>query len=57
MAYEAGMTIMFDVVTKGVFIAFRGKFTSLPGPYKDRVTGIAAGENFCRGEGWVNPSP
>ena len=57
MPYETGMTIMFDVVTKIVFIEFRGHFTSLIGPFKDRPTGVAAGEDFCRSKGWIDPSP
>ncbi|WP_276118307.1 hypothetical protein [Pararhizobium qamdonense] len=52
MAYEAGMLIMFDVVTKGVFVEFRNTFESLPGPYEDRAAGIAAGEEYCREHGW-----
>lgn len=52
MAYEPGMTIIFDVVTKGVFIDFRGEFSSLVGPFKNRSSGIVAGEDFCRAKGW-----
>jgi hypothetical protein len=57
MPYEPGMTIMFDVLTKAVFIEFRGHFTFLTGPFKDRSTGVAAGEDFCRSKGWLDPSP
>ncbi|KQY31843.1 hypothetical protein [Rhizobium sp. Root483D2] len=52
MAYEAGMLIMFDVVTKGVFVEFRNRFENLPGPYANRAVGIAAGEAYCHNLGW-----
>lgn len=56
MAYEANMAILFDVVTKSVFVAFRGEFVTLPGPFFDRKTAIAAGEAYCKSLGW-NDSP
>lgn len=52
MAYEEGMLIMFDVVTKAVFVEFRNEFTTLTGPYSNRFSGISAGEAYCRHLGW-----
>jgi hypothetical protein len=52
MPYEAGMLVMFDVVSKSIFVEFRGMFTTLPGPFADRVTGIRAGEAYCLAMGW-----
>lgn len=52
MAYEANMTILFDVITKSVLVSSRGELTTLPGPFPDRRTGIAAGEAYCKTLGW-----
>jgi hypothetical protein len=52
MAYEIDMTILFDVVTKSVFVGFRDEVTTLPGPFLDRRAGIAAGEAYCKALGW-----
>lgn len=52
MGYETGMLIMYDVVTKAVFVEFRGQFHTLHGPDANRDLGIKAGEDFCRSKGW-----
>lgn len=53
MAYEKGMSIMHDDVTKTILIEFRGVSTVLPGPYLERAEGVIAGEAFCRENGWT----
>lgn len=52
MAYEADMTILFDVITKSILVGFRDKFVTLSGPFLDRKTGVAAGEAYCKSLGW-----
>lgn len=54
VAYEIGMSIIFDVITKSILVTFRGDFTTLPGPYRSRTQGIATGEEFCRKAGWLD---
>jgi hypothetical protein len=53
MAYEEGMSIQYDGIKKSVRVLFRGKEYKLPGPYRDTNEGMKAGEDFCRGLGWV----
>ncbi len=52
MKYEADMTVIFDVVSKMVFVSFRGK-TSLLGPFVGQRAGIDAAEAHCRAMGWA----
>jgi len=52
MAYEADMTVLFDVITKSVVVGFRDKVVTLSGTFLDRKTGIAAGEAYCKTMGW-----
>jgi hypothetical protein len=56
VAYEANMTILFDVVTKSIVVGFRDELVTLPGPFLDRKTAIAAGEAYCKSLGW-NDAP
>jgi hypothetical protein len=52
MAYEIAMALVFDPISKGVVISFRGKITFLVGPFADRKAAIRAGEDACRRLGW-----
>ncbi|MCJ8056879.1 hypothetical protein GB928_023745 [Shinella curvata] len=52
MKYEAGMQILYDVVSKGVFIQFRGRSEFLTGPFASRHEAILAAEDYCRRMGW-----
>ena len=52
MAYEEGMSIQYDNLANSVRITFRGQNHELPGPFRDRQTGIAAAEKWCRQKGW-----
>jgi hypothetical protein len=52
MAYETDMALVYDPVTKGLVVSFRGKITYLAGPFDDRKTAIRAGEDLCRKLGW-----
>jgi hypothetical protein len=52
MAYEAGMTIIFDVITKSIVVSFRDRVVTLPGPFVDRKAGVVAGEICCKSLGW-----
>jgi hypothetical protein len=54
MAYEREMTVVYDVTSQGVAVVFRGRAIYLPGPYADRKTGVAAGEQVCRELGWLD---
>jgi hypothetical protein len=49
---EHSPTIIFDVITKGVFISFREKTVMLPGPYKDQRAAHMDAEAYCRTRGW-----
>ncbi len=53
MRYEPEMTIIFDVLSKLVFVSFRGRETML-GPFQSQYEGIRAGESHCRSLGWMN---
>lgn len=48
MRLEAGMQIIYDVLTKGVFIEFRGVGHYLDGPFKTRLEAVRAAEEYCR---------
>ncbi|MGO6819284.1 hypothetical protein [Rhizobium leguminosarum] len=52
MAYEPGMAIVFDSVTKAVIVSFRGVTVYLPGPYADRKAAVPTAEAHCRRLGW-----
>ena len=52
MGYEPDMTIIFDALTKSCVVSFRGAHKILTGPYKNREQAIAAGEAYCRANGW-----
>lgn len=52
MKYEADMTVIFDVVSKMVFVSFRGQ-TTLLGPFAGQRAGIDAAEAYCRTMGWA----
>jgi hypothetical protein len=52
MHYEAGMTIVFDVLSKSVLIVFRDKIITLPGPYSEQQTAVLAAEQHRRTLGW-----
>jgi hypothetical protein len=54
MAYELNMAVIFDTVSKAIAISFRGKVIYLPGPYLNRKTAVAAGEQRCRELGWLD---
>jgi hypothetical protein len=56
MAYEHDMTIIYDALTRSSVVSFRGKLIILKGPFLSQGTAIAAGEDFCRGRGWVDVS-
>lgn len=49
--FEPEMSIIYDVVTKGVVVSFRGK-TTLLGPFPNRSVAMAAAEKLCRESGW-----
>ncbi|WEZ85531.1 hypothetical protein P6U16_26125 (plasmid) [Rhizobium sp. 32-5/1] len=53
MRYEPEMTIIFDVLSKIVFVSFRGRDTML-GPFQSQQEGIKAGESHCRSLGWID---
>ncbi len=53
MRYEPEMTIIYDVVSKLVFVSFRGRDTML-GPFQSQHEGIKAGESLCSNLGWTN---
>jgi hypothetical protein len=52
MAYEPGMAIVFDSVTKAVIVSFRGVTVYLPGPYADPRAAVPTAEAHCRRLGW-----
>jgi hypothetical protein len=52
MAYEPGMSVQYDFITKKVTVHFRGQRVELPGTYESREEGIRAGEEYCRQLGW-----
>lgn len=52
MKYEAGMQIIYDVLTKGVFIEFRGIGHYLEGPFASKGDAVRAAEDYCRKLGW-----
>jgi hypothetical protein len=53
MAYEPGMQIVFDLVSKTTVISFRDEMKML-GPYENQRIAIAAGEEYCRDRGWID---
>lgn len=55
MKYEDGMQILYDVLSKGVFVQFRGKSDFLKGPFASQREAIRAAEDFCRKLGWGEP--
>jgi hypothetical protein len=54
--YEPGMKVMFEVRSGTAIVNFRGRMTVLPGPFAAESEAIAAGEAFCRAQGW-RPAP
>ncbi|WP_188080135.1 hypothetical protein [Neorhizobium sp. P12A] len=52
MAYEADMALIFDPVSGGLVVSFRGKISYLTGPFEDRKAAVRAGEDVCRKLGW-----
>ena len=50
--YEPGMRITYDATSKRVVVAFRGRISVLPETYESEDKGTAAGEGFCRHQGW-----
>jgi hypothetical protein len=52
VAYEPGMQIIWDVLTREVFVIFRGMVTSAGQGFETREKGIAEGEQICRNSGW-----
>jgi len=54
--YESEMTIIYDLITRTCVVSFRGKMTILKGPFASQENAIAAGEEFCRENGWVDTS-
>jgi hypothetical protein len=52
MAYEPGMSVQYDFITKKVTVHFRGQRVELPGTYESREEGIRVGEEYCRQLGW-----
>lgn len=51
-AYEPGMQIIWDVLTREVFVVFRGMVISAGQGFETREEGIAEGERICRNSGW-----
>ena len=52
MKYETGMHIVYDVLSKGVLVEFRGRSHYLAGPFKTQQEAMRAGEALCRELGW-----
>lgn len=52
MKYEPGMQIIFDVLSKGVFIEFRGIGHYLDGPFASQREAVKAAEEHCGKLGW-----
>lgn len=52
MAYEADMVIVWDQVSRGIAVVFRGKPHYLDGPFPDKKTAIHAAERYCFHLGW-----
>lgn len=50
--YEIGMSVQWDGMTGQVTVTFRGERHVLPGAYRTRDEGMAAGEAYCRSRGW-----
>ena len=46
-----GMTVIYDVIKKGVFIEFGGTSHFLEGPFPTRYHAIIEAERFCRSLG------
>jgi hypothetical protein len=46
------MRILYDVISKGAFVRFRGKSEFLKGPFRNRQEAIRAAEKYCRSFGW-----
>lgn len=53
MAYEQGMQIVFDAVTKSAVVVFRDELFIL-GPFANQRLAYDAGEQLCRDQGWTN---
>ena len=51
------MQILYDVLSKGVFIQFRGKSDFLKGPFPNQREAIRAAEDYCRKLGWGESRP
>ena len=51
MQYEAGMQIVFDMLTQMAVVEFRNT-TTLLGPFNSQREANAAGEALCRRRGW-----
>lgn len=43
-----GLTVIYDVIKKGVFIEYQGKTDYLEGPFPTRNQAITEAERFCR---------
>jgi hypothetical protein len=56
MAYQPDIAVVFDAVWTAIVTGFRGKLVNLPGPYLNRKTAAAAGEQRCRELGWLDVS-
>ena len=52
MTYEKKMHVDYEAFSKLVSIYFRGQRKVLPVLYDTRETGIQAGEQYCRENGW-----
>jgi hypothetical protein len=50
--YENGMQVTYEPRSQTVIVAFRGRLQVLPGRYVSESDGLAAGESFCRLQGW-----
>ena len=55
--YEPGMKIVYDAASKRVVVTFRGRITVLPEACESAAEATAAGERFCRLQGWMPNSP
>lgn len=53
MPYEAGMQIIFDLMSGMVVVSFRGTVKML-GPFQTQRQAIVAGEQYCRERGWFD---
>jgi hypothetical protein len=53
MAYEHGMQIVFDLMTRMVVVSFRGE-VGMIGPFASQRLATEAGERYCRERGWID---